>query len=231
MTITQISYQISDLTAAEAFYRDVLGFETIRAPSRLTCQARHGAELRFQQADVAQHAPDPQGRYWKICLTMPDLDRAAAHLRRIGWPVSAPRQFRDIGYMCHLADPSGLSIELLPHGFEGAARPGPDGHDIGAQATLAHLTLRSSSRAAADAEWVTGAGMKLMSVQPVPSHGFALYFYAKTDDTPPQPALEHVGNREWLWRRRYTLVEVQVFDDRRAIAANDPAMAGMISAS
>ncbi len=151
MTITQIIYQISDLTAAEAFYRDVLGFETTRTLSRLTCRAHDGAELRFQRADVAQHAPNPQGRYWEIGLTMSDLDRAAAHLRRVGWPVSAPRQFRDIVYLCHLADPSGLLIELLQHGFEGAARLGADGHDIGAQATLAHLTLRSSSRAAADA--------------------------------------------------------------------------------
>ena len=32
--------------------------------------------------------------------------------------VSDPTQFYDIGYLCHLTDPDGFSIELLQHTFE-----------------------------------------------------------------------------------------------------------------
>lgn len=228
MTVTTIQYRVPDLAKTRRFYRDLLGFPVAEDGGALTCRLRHGAALRFKQADVAPHEADKASRYWKIGLTMPDLDRAVAHLDRVGWPVTRPRQFLDIGYMCHLTDPSGLPVELLQQGFEGRAEAGPPGHDIGAQATLAHLTLRAETRQAADREWAEGAGMKLLSVQPVPSHGFALYFYATTDDTPPDPDLTAVANREWLWRRPYTLVEVQVYDDGRAIVPVDEAMAGIV---
>lgn len=230
MTVKSIQYRVPDLAKTRRFYRDILGFSVAEAGGALTCSLRHGAEVRFEQANVAPHEASKSSRYWKIGLTMPDLDRAVAHLDREGWAVSRPRQFLDIGYMCHLSDPSGLPIELLQQGFEGRSAPGPDGHDIGAQATLAHLTLRAETRQASEREWGEGADMTLLSVQPVPSHGFSLYFYAKADDAPPDRDLTAVANREWLWRRPYTLIEVQVYDDGRAIQLVDEAMAGLVDA-
>ncbi len=227
MTVRSIHYQIPDPGAARGFYRDILGCEIADENGVLTCGFSHGARLVFHEAPVALHEAAKDNRYWKIGLTMPDLDRAVAHLNWAGWPVSRPQQFLDIGYLCHLTDPAGLPIELLQQGFEGRAAAGPDGHDIGAQATLAHLTLRAESQAAADKEWL-GKGMRLMSFQPVPSHGFTLYFYARTDEAPPDPDLTTVANREWLWRRPYTLVEVQVYDDGRAITPVNWSMAGFL---
>lgn len=227
MTVKAIHYRVPDLDRTRRFYRDVLGFDAVDESGTLICALPQGARLLFHEAAVAAHESAGRSRYWKIGLTMPDLDRAVAHLDRIGWAVSRPRQFLDIGYMCHLTDPSGLPIELLQQGFEGRAARGPAGHDIGAQATLAHLTLRAETRAAADAEWL-GAGMTLMSIQPAPSCGFTLFFYADTDEPPPDP--EAVASREWLWRRPYTLVEMQVFDDGRAIKPPIASMAGFTRA-
>ena len=56
-------------------------------------------------------------RYWKIGITLPNVDMACAQLRKAGVEVSQPRQFGEIGYMCHLEDPEGFSIELLQHRF------------------------------------------------------------------------------------------------------------------
>lgn len=226
MTVKTIHYQVADLEKTRWFYRDVLGFEVVDAGTAMKCALPRGAALVFEEARVAPHLAAKDSRYWKIGLTLPDLDRAVAHLDRMGHEVSRPRQFLDIGYMCHLTDPSGLPIELLQQGFEGRAAPGPAGHDIGAQATLAHLTLRAETREAADAEWSCG-GMKLLSAQPVPDFGFTLYFYAETADAPPDPDLTAVVNREWLWRRPYTLIEVQVYDDGRAIMPIDGTRSGL----
>ncbi len=231
MTVSIIHYRVPDLAETTRFYREILGFSVAEDAEGATAAPPYGAQLQFRQADVAPHRADQASRYWKIGLTLPDLDRAVAHLDRQGWPLSLPRQFPDIGYMCHLTDPSGLPIELLQQGFVGRGVAGPPGHDVGAQATLAHLTLRAETRKAADQEWVEGAGMKLMSVQPVPDHGFTLYFYAATDETPPDPDVTAVSNREWLWRRPYTLVEVQVYEDGRAIAAVEEVMAGLAGVS
>ena len=51
--------------------------------------------------------------------------------------------------------------------------------------------------------------MKLMSIQPVTPYRFTLYFLAYTEEDPPNSDLEAVENREWLWQRPYTTLELQ----------------------
>ncbi len=36
-----------------------------------------------------------------------------------------------------------------------------------------------------------------------------MYFLAYTDEEPPHPDIESVDNREWLWQRPYTMLELQ----------------------
>jgi hypothetical protein len=51
--------------------------------------------------------------------------------------------------------------------------------------------------------------MRLLSRQVVETRGFTLYFLACTDERPPHENIESVDNREWLWKRPYTMVELQ----------------------
>ena len=52
--------------------------------------------------------------------------------------------------------------------------------------------------------------MSLLSIQDISVYGFSLYFLAFTSETPPVPSeLESVNNREWLWQRPYTTLEIQ----------------------
>ena len=44
--------------------------------------SRDGAQLIFREGALAAHEAVNHSRYWKIGLTMPDLDRAVAHLDR-----------------------------------------------------------------------------------------------------------------------------------------------------
>ena len=140
-----------------------------------------------------------------------------AHVRRSGGSVSDPVQFRDIGYLCHLRDPDGFAIELLQQGFEGHARPIGEGHPIGSQAILAHLTLRITDLVAARRVFEDQLGMRLMSVQPVRDLGFCLYFYGWSDEALPNADLQAVENREWLWARPYALVELQHLEQPVAV--------------
>lgn len=148
-------------------------------------------------------------RYWKIGITVPDVDLAAAFLRKQRLDVSTPRQFLDIGYMCHLSDPDGFVIELLQHDFEGN-RPeqAADPAAPFAQARIGQITLRTGDIAADDA-FCRAQGMTLLSMQDVAPFGFDLHFYAFTKDVPPDPDLWAVENREWLWKRPYTTLEFQ----------------------
>ena len=52
--------------------------------------------------------------------------------------------------------------------------------------------------------------MKMLSIQDVSTYGFCLYFLAFTSETPPVPSdLASVRNREWLWQRSFTSLEIQ----------------------
>jgi hypothetical protein len=42
--------------------------------------------------------------------------------------------------------------------------------------------------------------------------GFTLYFLGFTDEVLPGDGLEDVAHREWLWKRRYTTLELQLVD-------------------
>ena len=165
--------------------------------------------LEFIPSARERHAPNPDDFYWKFGVTLGNLDAAVAFLRAHGLSLRDPHQFRDIGYMTKIVDPNGLIIELLQQGFEGQEEPVPDGHPIGAQATLAHITLRVSDITSAADYFENTLDMRLMSVQPVREHGFCLYFYAWSTETLPNPDLKSVANREWLWRLPYALIELQ----------------------
>ncbi len=214
MTIARHCLRVTDIAQLRPFYTDTLGmcdFGTGEAPllgydrNRCLLEWRGGAKYPI-------HA-GPSDFYWKIGITLRDLDYAVGYLQQRGWPVSQPRQFGDIGYLCHLRDPQGFVIELLQHGFCGHEKPAGAGHPIGGQATFAHITLRVNDIDAARAHCEHNLGLRLISVQPVPDHRFCLYFFSGDREEPPHDDLQAVGNRQWLWERPYALLELQhVFD-------------------
>lgn len=171
--------------------------------------SQHQCALEFAPGARHGYAHRPSDFYWKIGITVGNLDCAVRHLQQFDVSISKPEQFRDIGYLCHVTDPNGFRIELLQQGFIGNEQPLPRGHPIASQATLAHLTLRTNSLDKVQHYFTNQLGMRLLSVQPVNDMSFCLYFYSWSNEALPDPALHSVANREWLWRRRYLLVELQ----------------------
>lgn len=162
--------------------------------------------------------------FWKIGITVKHLDSAVAFLQKQGVSVSKPAQFQDIGYLCHLRDPAGMSIELLQHAFQGKEDAISDEdsshlHPIGHQGTVAHITIRATNLPKLQ-QWCTkDMEMQLLSIQPVPDYEFTLYFYSWPSDlsTMPNPSnLKAVENRPWLWARPYGLIEIQHLENESA---------------
>lgn len=230
MTLLRHCLRVVDPRNLATFYTQTLGmrnFGTAHAPllgfdpERCLMELHAGAAQPFE--------PAPRDFYWKVGITLRNLDQAVHHLKQVGWPFSEPRQFRDIGYLCHLRDPQGFTIELLQQGFQGHEKPATAGHAIGGQATLAHITLRVSDIASARTVCEQALGLRILSVQPVRELGFCLYFYSADGETPPQADLQSVDNREWLWERPYALLELQhVFDGRVASPVIAPNQAGFV---
>lgn len=227
MQILRNILKVRNRSAVSEFYTNLLGMSEFGSVANPCLgYAPSQALLEFQEGEFAPYDPEPLDLYWKIGITVKNLDFAYAYLRTQGWPVSEPQQFRDIGYLCHVRDPERFSVELLQQGFEGNDQPAGEGHPVGGQATLAHLTLRVSDISAANAFFGQKLGMRLMSIQPVPERNFCLYFYSWNDEPLPKPDLESVENREWLWGRPCTLIELQHLEDAAQITAPHLSEAG-----
>ncbi|MEM7377459.1 MAG: VOC family protein [Pseudomonadota bacterium] len=230
--IAQLSLATEQLERSVAFYRDVLGmavqsqdvdgdvlrciFGFAGTAERRTAGTPECARLELVYDAARAATPDagvagaPDG-YWKVGVTVPDVDRACHALRMRGVAVSEPQQFRDIGYLCHLADADGHTLELLQHRFAAHFQPVPavPSQALLGQATLAHISLRITDPARSLAFYRDGLGLHLLSVQAVEPHGFNLYFLGVEPGSPPNDDWASVAHREWLWQRSDTLIELQ----------------------
>ena len=216
------------------FYCQHLGMRRDpHGPGQLFGYGGSGAGLELRQATGAgayRHANTD--RYWKIGITVPDLDFACAELRGAGIEVTEPAQFRDIGYLCHLRDPEGFCVELLQHTFAGQplTAMGKRGEALGGGAQVGQLTLRVTDIDTA-LDYFHREGFHLLSIQDVPDLAFCLYFLGLQDERPPDPDLRAVGNREWLWQRPYTTLELQHRAGSQAHVDTDgPGYAGFVIA-
>lgn len=209
MRLSGVRLRVADPAALAKFYVTALGMSARETDGvwRVGYQGADADLLLLPGGGAYQH--DRGQRYWKIGITLPDVDAAVARLRTAGVDVTEPNQFLDIGYMCHLADPEGFQIELLQHQFESAGRRiGNPDRPAFEEARIGQITLRSGDMVA-DGACCTALGMRLLSLQEVAPYGFDLHFYAFTEEEPPNPDLWSVENREWLWQRPYTTLEFQ----------------------
>jgi len=209
MRLSALHLRVADPDRLAGFYGDALGMSVqAQGSTRRVGYAGPDADLVLEPGGGG-YTHDTGQRYWKIGITVPDVDLAAAFLRQMGVQVTDPKQFLDIGYMCHFKDPEGFVIELLQHDFKGN-RPenAADPRDPFARACIGQITLRTGDITAEDA-FCRRQGMQLLSMQEVAPYGFDLHFYAFTDEVPPNADLWSVANREWLWKRPYTTLEFQ----------------------
>ena len=192
--------------AQRGFYRRVLGMAT-QDSGGLGYSDRE-MNLRFVQSETS-YRPQPSDLYWKIAVSVPNIELAYQQLVARGARVSVPHQFRDVGYLAHVTDPEGFTVELIEHWFQGD-RPSQsvDKTLLGGGPHISLLTLRTADIASVERDLLK-AGMKPLGVQPVEPYGFTLYCYGFTQETPPDPDLTAIENRTWLYRRRYTVLEIQ----------------------
>ncbi|WP_299375230.1 VOC family protein [uncultured Kiloniella sp.] len=227
--ITGTYFRVPDFTGLAEFYADFLGMKVVhRDADRIAFSFdKSQNSLVFQKADVSDYCAGTHDFYWKIGITLKNLDDAVNYLRGRGIPLNDPIQFRDIGYMTKMTDPKGFQIELLQQGFEGNAEALDLGslassHAIADQAILAHITLRVTDLVTARDYFENKLGMRLMSIQPVNDRGFCLYFYSWNNEALPDPDLKAVANREWLWRRPYSLIELQHWENSAVQISQTP---------
>lgn len=201
-------YRTSDSDVLANFYGENFGFEKLAEGSLLRSRRDPGQATALELHKTSGPGNLKQNQtYWKIGLCMPDVNAQVDHLNDNGVSVCRGSQFREIGFLTHLADPDGNSIELLQHHFE---RNFPGRASNSNLISVGQITIRSSDIEATVEFYEKKLGMKMLSIQPVDDCGFCLYFLGYTDESPPVPNdLRAIKNREWLWQRTFCTIEIQ----------------------
>ena len=75
------------------------------------------------------------------------MDLARERILKQGTSVSPPNQFQEIGYLCHLQDPRGFTIELLQQTFQkNFVKPQEERSlTLGQPAVVGQITTRSTN--------------------------------------------------------------------------------------
>ena len=216
MQISGLSLRVSDVTQSQLHYTEV--WPEIIGHSEKTAQS---ARLTLAPTAGAAATPQVDARglpaYWKFSIFTDHVEATRARLLQLGWSVTEPVQFLDIGYLCHTADSDGHSIELLQRQFV-PPLPRPIEHPPtlwfrGAD-TLGLITLRIASVEPNLSFYQAVLGMKLLAVMDIDDgrpDPFTLYFLAFTEDEPPNANPRSIENREWLYHRPYTVLELQSY--------------------
>ena len=220
--ILRNTLQVKNANVLAKFYVEVLGMRILSSEVNSNMNKvllGYNEELLVEQKSVSLElveVANAQRRrddgYWKIGITLPDVLAAVSLLREKGIQVSDPSQFRDIGFLCHLADPEGFTIELLQHTFENNFKSAslnsnyPLGYD---KPVVGQVTLRICDPKQSLNFYRDLLGMKFLSRQQVDVYGFALYFLAFSNDFVAEENVDNVNIREWLYQRPYTTLELQ----------------------
>lgn len=209
--LATIRLRVLNPDAQKKFYKVILGMRE-RSDGTMG-YAEEEAGLLFLKAKTVHQASD-DSLYWKISISVPNIDLAYQQLTDRGIKVTEPRQIGTIAYLAHFSDPEGFAIELLDHWFQGdrpASAATCDTTKLGGGPHLNLLTLRSHSVPAIETAAVRQMGMTPLSIVPAPERGFTLYFYGYETVAPPvSDDLTAVANRTLVYQRPYTVLEVLV---------------------
>jgi len=212
-------------TTSTASSRDGQAWESLsfsHAPGSAQLNFRFvpaGGDGRCGQSSSASPCA-PMPLYWKIGLTVDDVDASLERLRAVGMRGTPLRggQFRDIGFLQHIEGPLRHPIELLQTTFEGntagkaaleASRPMQEPLNPltgGSDPVVGQITTRTKDPNALVDFYTKVMGMTLLEKQEVV--GFDLYFFAYHDPAPKALGTT-AAKREWLWQLPITTLEVQ----------------------
>ncbi|MFT5504883.1 MAG: lactoylglutathione lyase [Gammaproteobacteria bacterium] len=149
--------------------------------------------------------------YWKIAISVADLDVAYKRLTQTECTISKPFEVPNVAYLCHCEDPDGYCVEFLQHRFirNHVAQKTNEPFPLATKAAFSLITLKIKDPEASLAFYQSQLGLRLLSRQEVTGRRFTLYFLSADSEIPPTSDIDDIPLREWLWQRPYTLLELQ----------------------
>lgn len=222
------SLYISNPKNSLNFYVNYLGMKLIDEHKNGTCVYYHLKfnedtkeailELIYDKENDKTIFPKDKTKlegYWKFSISIKDVDIARKKLLKKGIEVSTAFQVPKVAYLCHFYDPDGYALELIQHNFEqNHIKENEDkNYALGNKAILSLITYRVKDINKSLEFYKDKLQMKLLSKMNVHQRDFELYFLGFTKEKLPSNDVEAIENRQWLWQRDFTMIELQYILD------------------
>lgn len=127
-SIGHVAFNVRDLDAALAFYRDKLGFAEMfrlhREDGALSIVYLRITDTQYLELfPAATGTPQPDYQFSHLCLEVEDLDATLHELQTRGVEIVTPRREGKAGsWQAWVADPEGNRIELMELAPDGMHR-------------------------------------------------------------------------------------------------------------
>jgi len=218
------SLYISDPKQSLEFYVDILGMKLLNQFSKGSIEYFHlkfnddtseaTLELIYDLDNTNTTFPKDNTRlegYWKIAISIKDVDIAREKLLQKGIEVTKPLEVPNVAYLCHFYDPDGYALELLSHNFQAnqIKEDEDKNYPLGNKAIFSLITYRVKDIEKSLEFYQESLGMQLLSKMDLSQRGFELYFLGYPNTKVPNEDVESIDNVQWLWQRDFTMIELQ----------------------
>lgn len=216
MNLQSFTLQIFDPEVTISYYTKVLGLRLLNEFSendatyynlcfentQIHIQLKHTPSLK--KIDYQQVATD---NYWKYSLFVDNIQKIYKELEGQNYVINEPYQFGDIGYLAHTTDPENHQIEFIQKTF----KQNTPTTIIGKENTaLGLLTIRSKDPIKSIRFYEDILELSLFVRMYVNrKNGFTLYFLGSKNLKAPNPDMDAIENREWMYQQEHLFIEIQ----------------------
>jgi catechol 2,3-dioxygenase-like lactoylglutathione lyase family enzyme len=224
----EVRLRVASLQETAAFYSGKLDL-CVRPPTQfqesaqvVSFESTETAVLSFLEGAVSSSKPADGQRcsfVWIGLAGFPDVRQTVESLKDRGVGIKLQGQFEDIAFVAHGVDNNGITFECLQttmeHNFKPTAVPD---NALRANAVLGQVKLNVFNPKASLEFYTDVLWMRLLSQQRCDKYKFTLYFlaFSHASDDVPNPDPNALENREWLWQKQFTQLELQHWDNTSA---------------
>ncbi|MCK8521532.1 hypothetical protein M0D21_08130 [Aquimarina sp. D1M17] len=214
MKLQSFTLQIFDPKQTLPFYIDVLGYTLLK---EATIDDSTYFDLGFKNTNFfiqLKYTPQLEKRvyqeaaihnYWKYSLFVDDIQKAYRNVQKHNFPIGEPYQFDDIGYLSHTEDTEHHKVEYIQKTFRQNTPVQTE-----EPTALGLLTIRTKDPVKTIKLYEDILGMKLFVRMYVNrGKGFTLYFLGDQDLEAPNPDIDAIENREWMYQQSHLFIEIQ----------------------
>lgn len=222
MNLQSFTLQIFEPKQTIAFYTNVLGFivkeEFTQNNSTFYNLYQKDAAFHIQLQynsllEKKTYQQKPTDNYWKYSLFVDDIQKVYKELRQQQYSVGEPYQFGDIGYLAHTKDTENHQIEFIQKTFKQNSPIKISSNSFKESETaLGLLTIRTKDPLKSIRFYEEILDLKLFVRMYVDrGNGFTLYFLGAQNLTAPNPDIDAIENREWMYQQRHLFIEIQYY--------------------